>query len=115
MDKNSSNKKHGSLARVLGGDMLGSRFVLKQIPLLLLVLGGCLAMVKVRYEVESLNKEKSRLQKEVSYLREQRVQMQKQYQESIRISRIDRELDTIGVGLVAGPPFELKVERESGD
>jgi len=38
--------------------------------------------------------------------------MQKQYQESIRISRIDRELDTIGVGLVAGPPFELKVSKE---
>ena len=97
---------------MLGGDMLGSRFVLRQIPLLLMILGGCLLMVKVRYTVETLNKEKDRLQKEVSYLRERRVQMQKQYQESIRISRIDRELDTIGVGLVAGPPFELKVSKE---
>lgn len=97
---------------MLGGDMLGSRFVLKQIPLLLMILGFCLLMVKVRYRVESLNKQKDRLQKEVSYLREQRVQMQKQYQESIRISRIDQELDTVGVGLVAGPPFELKVGRK---
>lgn len=111
MEKNSSKKKRGSLARVLGGDMLGSHIVLKQIPLLLLVLGGCLLMVKVRYKVESLNKQKDKLQKEVSYLHEQRVQMQKQYQESIRISRIDRELDTIGVGLVAGPPFELRVDE----
>ena len=109
MKNRGENKKRGSLAQVLGGDMLGSHFVLRQIPLLLMVLGGCLLMVKVRYKVESLNKEKDRLQKEVNYLREQRVQMQKQYQESIRISRIDRELDTIGVGLVAGPPFELKI------
>ena len=94
---------------MLGGDMLGSHFVLRQIPLLLIILAGCLVMVRVRYKVEELNKEKDRLQKEVNYLREKRVQMQKQYQESIRISRIDRELDTIGVGLVAGPPFELKV------
>jgi len=42
-------------------------------------------------------------------MREQRVQMQKQYQESIRISRIDEVLDTIGVGLVAGPPYEIKI------
>ena len=113
MEKNGSNRsKKGSLAKVLGGDMLESRFVLRQIPLLLMILGGCLLMVKVRYKVETLNKEKDRLQKEVSYLRERRVQMQKQYQESIRISRIDRELDTIGVGLVAGPPFELKVSKE---
>ena len=89
--------------------MLGSHFVLRQIPLLLIILGFCLLMVSIRYRVESLNKDKDRLQKEVSYLREQRVQMQQQYQESIRISRIDQELDTIGVGLVAGPPFELKV------
>jgi cell division protein FtsL len=110
MARNNSNRKKGNLAQVLGGDMLGSHFVLRQIPLLLMILAGCLVMVWVRYKVEGLNKEKSKLQKEVSYLREQRVQMQKQYQESIRISRIDRELDTIDVGLVAGPPFELKVD-----
>ncbi len=38
MEKNSSNRKSSSLAQVLGGDMLGSHFVLKQIPLLLLIL-----------------------------------------------------------------------------
>lgn len=99
------------LTKMLRGDVLGSRIVLKQIPLLLTILGGCLAMVAVRYRVESLNKEKEQLQKKVSYLGEQRVQMQKQYQESIRISRIDRDLDTIDVGLVAGPPYELKITK----
>ena len=89
--------------------MLEKEVVLKQIPLLILILGWCLAMVAVRYRVESLTKEKNNLQKQVSYMNEQRVQMQKQYQESIRISRIDKQLDTLGVGLVAGPPYELKL------
>ena len=111
MRKDSGNRKRSSLAQVLGGDMLGSHFVLKQIPLLLLILAFCLLMVAIRYRVESLNKQKDRMKKEVSYLHEHRVQMQKQYQESIRISRIDRELDTVGVGLVAGPPFELRTSH----
>lgn len=96
---------------MLGGDVLKSQVVLRQIPLLLLILLFCLLMVGVRYRVESLTKEKERLEKKIGYMREQRVQMQKQYQESIRISRIDMVLDTIGVGLVAGPPYELKIEN----
>ena len=108
MGKKTDNKKN-RIASVLGGDMLKSRTVLHQIPLLLLILLFCLVMVAIRYRVEHLNKEKSRLEKQASYLREQRVQMQKQYQESIRISRIDRDLDTIGVGLVAGPPYEIRI------
>lgn len=101
-------KKKNGLAKMLRGNVLDSRFLLRQTPLLLTVLLFCLIMVKVRYRVESLNKQKEAMQKEVGYLREQRVQMQKQYQESIRISRIDRDLDTIGVGLVPGPPYELR-------
>ncbi len=106
---NIKHKGKSRMSSVLGGDMLKSRTVLKQIPLLLLILLFCLVMVAIRYRVESLNKEKSSLEKQASYLREQRIQMQKQYQESIRISRIDRDLDTIGVGLVAGPPYEIKI------
>ena len=106
---NKNNGKKTRMSKVLGGDMLKSRAMLKQIPLLLLILLFCLIMVAIRYRVETLNKEKNRLEQEVGFLREQRVQMQKQYQESIRISRIDMDLDTIGVGLVAGPPYEIKI------
>ena len=114
MSRQGKKRKGGfeGLRKVLAGDMLGSRWVMKQIPLLLLILVMCLLMVAVRYRVESLNKEKDRLQKDVSYIREQRMQMRKQYQESIRISRIDQELDTVGIGLVAGPPYELRVGKE---
>ena len=92
----------------MGGDMLGSHIVLRQIPLLIIILCGCLVMVAVRYNVENLNKEKDRLQKKVSYLREQRVQMQKQYQQAVRISRIAEVLQESGVGITAGPPYEIE-------
>jgi len=106
------NKKKGRLAQFLGGDVLESQFVRKQIKLIVMILVMCLALVAVRYKVESLTKEKKALQQKIDYMREVRAQMRRQYQESIRISRIDRDLDTIGVGLVAGPPYELKIESE---
>ena len=97
------------IAGVLGGDVLKSPFVRKQIPLLLLIMVYLIIIVGNRYKVESLSREKMELEDRIGYLREHRIQLQKQYQESIRISRIDRDLDTIGVGLVAGPPYELKI------
>lgn len=109
--KKNGDKKQGKIGHVLGGDMLESQFVLRQIPLLLVILVFCLVMVAVRYRVESLSKEKETLQKQVSYLHEQQVQMQKQYQESIRISRIDRILDTVKVGLGGGPPYEIVISK----
>ena len=109
--KEKKQKSRSRLRDVLGGDVLESKALQRQIPLLLLILVFCVAMVGIRYRVEGLNKEKQLKQRQVSYLREHRVQMQKNYQESIRISRIDQQLDTIKVGLVAGPPFELKIEQ----
>lgn len=109
----SNSKKKGKLAQFLGGEVLGSQFVVKQIPLVIIIVALCLVIVSVRYKVESLMREKKALQESVDYMREERVQMRRQYQESIRISRIDRDLDTVGVGLVAGPPYELKIENES--
>lgn len=91
--------------------MLESRFVLKQIPLVAIIVGLCLVLVAVRYSVENLTKEKKMLEEKLKYMGEERVQMRRQYQESIRISRIDRDLDTIGIGLVAGPPYELKIKK----
>lgn len=111
MEEKQNKKKRGRLARFLGGDVLESRFVMRQIPLVLIIVAMCLVMVGIRYKVEDLMREKKALQDKVDYLKEVRVQMRRQYQESIRISRIDQDLDTLGVGLVAGPPYELKIEK----
>lgn len=108
-NNNKGKEKRGKLAKFLGGDVLESQFVRKQIKLVAMIVVMCLALVALRYKVESLTKEKKSLQQKIEYMSEMRVQMRRQYQESIRISRIDRDLDTIGVGLVAGPPYELKI------
>ncbi|MBQ1408600.1 MAG: hypothetical protein IIY87_02445 [Bacteroidales bacterium] len=112
MKTNNHNKKKGRIVQILGGDVLESRFVLKQIPLVAIIVALCLVLVAVRYRVESLTKEKKMLEEKLKYMGEERVQMRRQYQESIRISRIDRDLDTIGIGLVAGPPYELKIHKK---
>lgn len=95
------------VAKVLGGDLLANKVVLKQIPLLLLCLLFLLLIVANRYKVESLSREKQASEERINYLREHRIQMQKQYQQSIKISQIAEDLREQGVGITAGPPYEL--------
>ena len=65
------------VAKVLGGDLLADKVVLKQIPLLLLCLLFLLLIVANRYKVESLSREKQASEERINYLREHRIQMQK--------------------------------------
>lgn len=95
------------LGRVLGGDMLADRYVLRQIPLVLLCLIYLLLIVGNRYRVESLSREKMATEERINDLREERIQMQKQYQRSVKISQIAEELAETGVGITSGPPYEL--------
>ena len=95
------------VAKVLGGDLLADKVVLKQIPLLLLCLLFLLLIVANRYNVENLSREKQAAEERINYLREHRIQMQKQYQQSIKISQIAEDLREEGVGITAGPPYEL--------
>jgi hypothetical protein len=107
----SKPKKGGKAARgigkVLGGDMLADKFVLRQIPLLLLCLVYLLLIVGNRYRVESLSREKAATEERINFLREHRIQMQKQYQQSVKISQIAEELKENGVGITSGPPYEI--------
>ena len=95
------------IGRVLGGDMLADRLVLRQIPLVLLCLIYLLLIVANRYRVESLSREKMATEERINDLREERIQMQKQYQRSVKISQIAEELSETGVGITSGPPYEL--------
>lgn len=95
------------VAKVLGGDILSDKLVLKQIPLLLLCLFFLLLVVANRYKVENLSREKKATEERINELREQRIQMQRHYQESVKISQIAEELRESGVGITNGPPYEL--------
>lgn len=95
------------IGRVLGGDILAGEWVLKQVKLVLLCLVYLLLIVGNRYRVESLSREKTATEERINYLREHRIQMQKQYQQSVKISQIAEQLKDSGVGITSGPPYEI--------
>lgn len=107
-EKGKSDKVAKGVAKVLGGDILGDKLVLKQIPLLLLCLFLLLLLVANRYKVESLSREKLATLERINDLREHRIQMQKQYQKSVKISQIAEVLSESGVGITSGPPYEIE-------
>lgn len=97
----------GWLSKLLGGQALQSRWVTRQIPLILLLCFYGLVLVYMRYQVEDLTRSKLEAQERTNYLRETRIELQKHYQETIKISQIAERLDSTGVGLTAGPPYEI--------
>ena len=101
------SKAARGVGRVLGGDILADKFVLKQIPLLLLCLVYLLLIIGNRYRIENLSHEKLAAEERINFLREQRIQMQKQYQQSVKMSQIAEDLKETGVGITAGPPYEI--------
>lgn len=105
-----NRKRPNWLARILGGEVLQSRAVVKQIPLILMLCFYAILLVYNRYRVEDLTKEKAEAQDRINYLREARIELQKRYQETIKISQIAEMLDSTGIGITAGPPFELRAE-----
>lgn len=96
-----------NVGKVLGGDVLSDNLVLQQIPLLILCLIFLLLIVGNRYRVESLSREKMAIVERINDLREHRIQMQQQYQKSVKISQIAEELSQTGVGITSGPPYEI--------
>ena len=103
-------KSRVNLSHILGGDMLNRAWLSRQTGLIVLVVVFMLFLVANRYHVEKLSRDKIVTEEHIKFLREQRIQMQKDYQESVKISRIARVLDTVGVGLIAGPPYEITVD-----
>jgi hypothetical protein len=107
-EKRKSDKVAKGVSKVLGGDILGDKLVVKQIPLMLLCLLFLLLIVANRYKVESLSREKIATEERINDLREHRIQMQKQYQKSVKISQIAEDLSESGVGITSGPPYEIE-------
>ena len=100
-------KKGHLVGRILGGEFLQSKKVQKLLPLVLLLCIFGLLLVRNRYQVEDLTKAKLAGQERINSLRESSIELQKRYQESIKISEIADRLDSTGVGITEGPPFEI--------
>ncbi len=102
-----AKKKTNWVSRIFGGEVLQSEFVLRQRWLIVLIGVFALMLVYNRYRVEDLTKAKIEAQERINFLRESRIELQKRYQETIKISKIAEMLDSTGVGITAGPPFEI--------
>ena len=100
-------KRKNIVGRILGGDVLQSKQVLKQIPLILLLCLFGIILVYNRYRIEDLSRQKQSLQDEINFLRQRRIELQKRFQETVKISQIAELLDSTGIGITAGPPYEL--------
>ena len=104
---NRRGKVAKGLAKVLGGDILADKLVLRQIPLLLLCMVFLLLIVGVRYRVESLSRAKMAKEEQINELREKRIRILRSNQETVKISQIAKELKETGVGITSGPPYEI--------
>lgn len=102
-------KTERTLSRVLAGDMLADKFVIRQIPLVLLCLVCFLMVVANRYNVETVIRDRIDTQERISRLREKRTEIQVKYQQGVSISRIAEVLKDNGsdVSIIAGPPYEI--------
>ena len=67
-----------------------------------------LLIVANRYKVESLSRDKIETEERINFLREERIQLQKQYQQGVKISQIADDLTERGVGITSGPPYEIE-------
>ena len=105
--KLAAKKKRNWVSSIFGGEVLQSQFVLRQKWLILLLCAFGLLLVYNRYRVEDLTKARIEAKDRIDFLRESRIELQKRYQETIKISKIAEMLDSTGVGITAGPPFEI--------
>lgn len=110
LEQSEDRKRPNWFSRIMGGEVLQSRAVLKQVPLVVMLCFYAILLVYNRYRVEDLTKERAATQERITYLREARIELQKRYQESIKISHIAEMLEGTGIGITAGPPYELDAD-----
>ena len=101
-------KKKNIFGILFGGDILDNKLLSKNYGLLLLICFFSILLVGNRYWVEQLSRDKGDLEKEIQYLKQHNMDIQQKYQESVKITQISDQLDTLGIRLISGPPYEVQ-------
>ena len=96
-----------TIGKLLRNRVLRGKMLRKYVPWMMMIVGMFFVLIYNRYKIEYYVREKNETQERIKYLREHKIQMQKKYQESTKISKIAEELDTLHIGLLSGPPYEL--------
>lgn len=102
-----------TIGKLLRNRALRGKMLRKYVPWMMMIVGLFLLLIYNRYAIEGYVKEKNETQEKIKYLREHKIQMQKKYQESTKISKIAEELDTLKIGLLSGPPYELETVKDN--
>lgn len=106
-EDSTKNRIERALIFLLGGEYLAQKKTRKLIPFILYICILLAISINIRYQLEDLSKEKIRREENVILLKEKQIHYQQEYQKAVKISTIASKLDTINVGLIAGPPHEI--------
>ncbi len=102
-----AKKKRFSLSYVLAGRILGSKNIIKQWPLALMMLAYSFLLIANRYSIENLTIENKRLQREIDELRVRQIQNRCDYMNATMLTEVSEKLK--GTGIKAGTTPSLKI------
>ncbi|MBP5536421.1 MAG: hypothetical protein J6X62_06470 [Bacteroidales bacterium] len=89
------------------GQPITSKTLMNWLPCIIFIAILCLLLVWHRYYVEQLSKERKAATERINMLKERQTDIQKESQQSVKISKILEEMDTLGQPMQVAPPYIL--------
>ncbi|MBQ8045478.1 MAG: hypothetical protein IJ269_03895 [Bacteroidales bacterium] len=105
-------KEHIKLSDIMGGKILIRKFMLSQIPLMIMIVVYSIAMVSNRYYIENTSIEIKELQKEIKELNIKHIQFKCDYMNTIMISEVAKKLESLGIQQSTDRPLKINIEKE---
>ena len=106
-----NNRKNIKLSEIVGGKILLRRFMLSQIPLIMMIVIYSIAMVSNRYYIENTSVDIRNLQKEINELNIRHVQFECDYMNIIMIREVVKKLEPLGIYQSTDRPLKIKIEK----
>ena len=108
---NEKKKEHLKLSDIVGGRILIRKFMLSQIPLMIMIVAYSIAMVSNRYYIENTSIEIKELQKEINELNIKHIQFECDYMNIIMISEVAKKLESLGIQQSTDRPMKINIEK----
>lgn len=105
------SRKNIKLSEIVGGKILLRKFMLSQIPLMIMIVAYSIAMVSNRYYIENTSVDIKNLQKEINELNIKHVQFECDYMNIIMISEVAKKLEPLGIYQSTDRPLKIKIEK----
>ena len=106
-----NNRKNIKLSEIVGGKILLRRFMLSQIPLIMMIVIYSIAMVSNRYYIENTSVDIRNLQKEINELNIRHVQFECDYMNIIMIREVVKKLEPLEIYQSTDRPLKIKIEK----